>query len=250
MRSLIVGNWKLYVRNLSDGRKLLKELDKKFPRGVKSDVVVCPPNALGVALREGYGGKRIGFGAQDVFWESEGAYTGMISPVGVAESGIEYTIVGHAERRALGDTNEIVAKKAAAAYSAGLSVILCVGEMERDQDGGHFAHLAKDVTQSIARLDPSSVSRLTIAYEPVWAIGAAEAPHPRVAEESIVYIRKTIANLWGRERALKVRIIYGGAVDSISAPKFAEHRSIQGLLVGRASVNAGEFSKIIKAFSK
>ena len=249
MQRLIVGNWKLYVKSLADGRKLLKEIDKKFPRGVKTNVAICPPNAFGVALHETYKGKRIEFGAQDVFWETEGPHTGMISPVSVKESGMKYTIVGHAERRALGDTNEIVAKKAVAAYDAGLHVILCVGELERDQDGGHFTHLAKDVTQSIARLDPSSVSRLTIAYEPVWAIGAPEAPHPRVAEESIVFIRKTIANLWGRERALKIRIIYGGAVDSISAPKFAEHSSIQGLLIGRASVNAEEFSKIIKVFS-
>ncbi len=247
---MVVGNWKMYVNTLAEGKKILKEIDKKFPRGVKNDVVICPPNALAVALRAGYGGKRIAFGGQDVFWEKEGAFTGMVSPKSLASSGLTYVMVGHAERREFGDSNEVVAKKLAAAYEAGLHPILCVGEKERDEDGGHFTELAKEVTQSVARLDASSASRLTIAYEPVWAIGAPEAPAPRIAEEAIVYIRKTLADLWGRERALKVRIIYGGAVDSISAPKFAAHRGIQGVLLGRASVNAEEFTAVVKAFSQ
>ncbi len=250
MQKMVVGNWKMYVNSLADGKKLIKSIDAKFPRGVKSAVIVCPPNALSIALRNAYGGKRISFGAQDAYWEQEGAHTGMTSPRSLALSGISHVLIGHAERRALGDSNEIVAKKLSAAFEAGLNPILCIGEKARDQDGSHFTELAKDVTQSLARLDASAAQRLTIAYEPVWAIGAAEAPQPRIAEEAIVYIRKTIADVWGRERALKIRIIYGGAVDSMSASAFAKHRGIQGVLLGRASVDADEFTKVIKAFGQ
>lgn len=249
MKKLIVGNWKLYVNSLSEGKKLLKDIDKKFPRGVKADVVVCPPIFLAGALRKEYKGKRISFGTQDTFWESEGAYTGTVSPTHIKSSGIEYVLVGHSERRALGDTDEIVAKKAVVALSAKLHPIICVGELERDTDGKFFSAIAKSVKGSLARIEPTSAGKITIAYEPVWAIGAKEAASPRVAAEAILYIRKTIADMWGREYAVKVRIIYGGSVDAESAKLFAREKNIQGLLPGRASVDAEEFTNIIRAFS-
>jgi triosephosphate isomerase len=250
MRNLILGNWKLYVHSLDEGRKLLRAIDRSFPRGVKADVVVCPPVALAVALRAGYRGKRIAFGTQDVSTESEGAHTGEVSAVNLAESGIEYVIVGHAERRAQGDTDTIVAKKAAVALAANLHPIVCVGESVRDKDGGHFTFLKKNITESLARVEPARASALTIAYDPLWAIGQNEAPTPAVIREAVIFIRKTLADMWGRERALKTRIIYGGSVDSASAGIIAESAGVQGVLPGRASVQAEEFCAIIKAFSR
>lgn len=249
MKRLIVGNWKLYVKSLEDGKKLLKNIDKKFPRGVKADIVICPPVFLTGALRREYKGKRISFGAQDAFWESEGAYTGAISPAHIKSSGVEYVIVGHSERRAQGDTDEIVSKKAVAAISAKLHPIICVGELERDSEGKFFSVIEKSVKGSLSRIEPTAAGKITIAYEPVWAIGATEPASARTAAEAVMYIRKTIADMWGREAAVKVRIIYGGSVDAESAKLFAEEKNIQGLLPGRASVDAEAFTSIIKAFS-
>ncbi len=248
MKSLVVGNWKLYINSIAEGKKLLRGIDKGLPRGMKAEVVVCPQIPLAVALRAGYGGKRITFGTQDAFTEESGAHTGEASPRALVNSGLEYVIIGHAERRLLGDTDEIVAKKAAAGLAAGLRAIVCVGELERDQEGGHFAHLAKNVKQSLARIELSDVSRLTIAYDPLWAIGNAEPPSPRIVAEAVMFIRKTLAELWGREKALKVRIIYGGSVNAESAEGFVKTGGVQGFLIGRASVDPQEFTTIIRAW--
>lgn len=249
MKSLIVGNWKLYVNTLTDAKKLLKGIDKGLPRGFKSEVVVCPQVSLASLVRSHYGGKRIAFGTQDVCDEAEGAYTGQVSSKSLTSAGIKYVIVGHAERRALGDTDETVSKKAVRAIKSKLHPIICVGELVRDSEGGHFSVLANNVINSLARLEPSDATKFTVAYDPSWAIGASSAPEPRVVREAIMFVRKTIADMWGRDQALKVRIIYGGSVDAESAKAFASTEGIQGLLVGRASVSSQTFTDIVRAFS-
>ena len=249
MKSLVVGNWKLYINSLTEGKKLLQGIDKKFPRGNKALVVVCPQVSLAVGLKNGYGGRRIAFGTQDVSYDSEGAHTGSVSPISLKSSGLEYVIVGHAEMRALGDTDETVSKKAVAALAAKLHPIICVGEPKRDTEGSHFVYLAKNVTQSLARVDGLSASRLTVAYDPQWAIGESEPPAPRVISEGIIFIRKTLADMWGREAALKTRIIYGGSVNAESAETLVREAHVQGFLVGRASTEPENFAAIIKAFS-
>ncbi|MBI3573601.1 triosephosphate isomerase [Candidatus Kaiserbacteria bacterium] len=249
MQNLIIGNWKLYVNSVAEGKKLLRDIDKNFPRNVKATVVVCPQVALAPALKAAYKGRRISFGSQDVSFDAEGAHTGGISPMALASSGVGYVIVGHAERRATGDTDEDVSKKTVAAIAAKLHPIVCVGEKERDQEGTHFAVLAKNVTASLARIEPAHASKLTIAYDPLWAIGEPEAPPPRVVSESVIFIRKTLADMWGREAALKIRIIYGGSVTAESAKVFLKEAHVQGLLVGRASVDALSFTNIIRAAS-
>lgn len=249
MQKLIVGNWKLYVKTFEEGKKLLKALDKKLPRGVKTNVVVCPPVALAAALKREYKGKRIAFGTQDAFWEGEGAFTGQVSPSNLSSAGVSYVILGHSERRSLGETDEDVAKKAVSALSARLHPVICVGETERDQDGKFFSVIEKSVKASLARIEPRDAGKFTVAYEPVWAIGKTEAASPRMAAEAILYIRKTIADMWGREKALKVRIIYGASVSAENAQAFSAEKTIQGLLAGRASVDAEEFTNIIRAFS-
>ena len=250
MKKLIIGNWKLYVNSLSDGAKLLQSIDRFLPRNSKANIVVCPPTPLAVALRKTYGGKRILFGAQDAFWESEGAYTGAISPRALKDSGITHVIVGHAETRMRGDTNEIVSKKITAALHAGLVPVLCVGEDAQDSEGKHFTTLTNEITESLAGVVPASAGKIVIAYDPLWAIGQAEPADARAVAQSIIFIRKTLVDLWGREQAEKTRIIYGGSVDSAHAAAFAKEEAIQGLLPGRASVNAAEFCAIIKEFCR
>ncbi|MES2014380.1 MAG: triose-phosphate isomerase [Patescibacteria group bacterium] len=249
MKKLIVGNWKLYINTPQEGKKLIRDIDKKLPRSLKVEVALCPQVSLAALLKSGYSGKRMAFGTQDLFTEESGAYTGQVSAKSLTASGIKYVIVGHAERRAEGDTDEIVAKKAVAAIATKLHPVICVGESSRDSEGAFFSQLAAMVTASLSRIDAVDAAKFTIAYEPVWAIGAGEAPSPRTVAEAAMFIRKTIADMWGRERALKVRIIYGGAVTAESAKAFATSGGIQGLLPGRASVDATEFTNIIRAFN-
>lgn len=249
MQKLIVGNWKLYVSSPKEGKALLASIKRSLPKTSKTVIVICPPVTLAVYLRDSYSGKRIAFGTQDVSTEVDGSHTGEVSARSLKESGIEYVMVGHAERRGKGDTDEVVSKKAAVALAEGLQVIMCVGEKERDQDGAHFAELKKNVLHSLERVEPEDAKRITIAYDPLWAIGNAEAPTPRIIKESIIFIRKTLVEMWGRERGLKVRIIYGGSAMSESAKSIRDEGGVDGLLLGRASVDPQEFSEIIKSFS-
>src|SRR5262249_34017933 len=132
--------------------------------------------------------------------------------------------------------------------AAKLHPIVCVGETARDEEGSHFTHLARNITQSLSRVDASAASRLTIAYDPVWAIGKSEPPPSRVVSEGVMFIRKTLAGMWGREAALKTRIIYGGSVDAASAAALAAESGVQGFIPGRASVSPEEFAGIVRAF--
>jgi triosephosphate isomerase len=248
MKKLIIGNWKLYVNSPAEGKKLIRAIDKSLPRKLNAEVAICPQVSLAPLLKSGYGGRRIAFGTQDVFWQ-DGAHTGQVSPESLYASGIKYVIVGHAEARAEGDSDEMVAKKAAAAIEKRLHPVVCVGESMRDAEGAYFSYLSNNITASLSRIDPAHAGRFTIAYDPLWAIGMNEAPPPRVVSEAVMFVRKTLADMWGRERALKVRIIYGGSVNAESAKALKEAGGIQGLLPGRASVDAKEFTDIIRAFS-
>lgn len=250
MKKLVVGNWKLYINSPIDAKKLFSVIDKKLPKKVNALVVVCPQVSLAPLVKAGYRGRRIALGTQDVSVETEGAYTGSISPKSLSGSGLQYVIVGHAERRAQGDTDEIVSKKAMSAISAKLHPIICVGEAERDLEGNHFTYIADSVIASLGRIDPKDASRFTIAYEPVWAIGSVTAPNARLVGEATMFIRKTLVEMWGREIAQKVRIIYGGSVNAESAKELADSGSTQGFLLGRASVDPVEFISIVDAFSK
>lgn len=249
MKKLIVGNWKLYINTPADAKKLFSALDRGLPKKMQVAVALCPQVSLATLLKSGYRGKRIALGTQDVSFEDSGAHTGSVSPKSLTSAGLEYVIVGHAERRAEGDTDDVVSKKAAASIGAKLHPIICVGEPVRDSEGGHFSYLAQNVITSLSRIDSKDATRFSIAYDPLWAIGGTEAPSSRLVAEAVMYIRKTIVDIWGRERAQKVRIIYGGSVTRESARQYAIEDTIQGLLVGRASVTPSDFIEIVKVFS-
>lgn len=230
-----------------DAVALLKEVDKKLPRGMSASVVVCPPMSLLAYLRSVYKGSRITLGAQDVSVLPLGAHTGEASAELMRASGAAYTIIGHAERRAQGESSTVVAQKVRVALDAKLTPIVCVGESERDRGAEYLSQIETQLIDSLRTLEPADLKKVIIAYEPVWAIGAPVAPGPRVVSEAVLYIRKLLIQHFSREDALKVKILYGGAVDVENAAVLLTEGNAQGFLVGRASVDATHFAGIIRA---
>ncbi|MFQ5540684.1 MAG: triose-phosphate isomerase [Candidatus Paceibacteria bacterium] len=247
-KPLVVGNWKSYVNSLKEGKKLFKDIEKKLPKKLKADVVICPPYPLLAELARLYRGGRIAFGSQDAFYET-GAHTGEVSTELVRDTKAKYVILGHAERRARGETDELVAKKAGAALDQRLIPIIAVGESSRDRDGHYLATLRKSVVESLALVGPDALKKVVIAYEPVWAIGAPLPPEARTIRETVIFIRKVLSEKYGRKDALKVRILYGGAVNTETAPELIAPSGADGFLLGRASVDAESFTTIIAAYS-
>ena len=246
-KTYVIGNWKNYVTSLKEGKKLFKDIEKKLPRTLKANVVVCPPALLIHPLSSSYSGKRISFGAQDVFFES-GAHTGETTVALAKDVGATYTIAGHAERRAQGETDEIVAREVGAALDARMTPVVTFGEEERDKDGHYLKALQETILASLALVDAKSLKKVLLAYEPVWAIGAPLPPNARAIRETIIFIRKTLAQKYSKADALKVPILYGGAVNVESADDLIQHSGASGFLLGRASVHADTFVEIVHKF--
>lgn len=244
-KALIVGNWKAYVESLTGATELFSSLDRALPRGTRADVVLCPPAPFLASLAHSYRGKRIVFGAQDADAEG-GRATGAMTAAMLASIGVRYVIVGHSERRDAGESDDVIAKKVHAVLDAGLTPILCVGERERDREGHYLTALADMLTASLARIEPAMLKKVVIAYEPVWAVGASVTPSAREIQETVIFIRKSLAARFDRTLALKVRILYGGDVNATNAAALAES-GVAGFLVGRASVGPHEFAQIVKA---
>lgn len=245
-KALIVGNWKAYVTSLKEAKKLFKDIEGGLPRGNRAEIVVCPPAPFVHPLAASYKGRRIAFGAQDASYEG-GQHTGATTPHMLKDVGALYAIVGHSERREEGDTDDIVSKKIVAVLASGLMPIVCVGEKARDKDGHYLADLEKSLLNSLARIEPTMLKKIVIAYEPVWAVGASTAPSAREIREVIIFLRKVLATRYDRAAALKVRILYGGDVNDSNIASLIDGSDASGFLLGRASVVAAEFISILKA---
>ncbi len=246
-KALIVANWKSYVESPKVGLALLKATDQALPRGLKSKVVVCPPTILFSHVASSYKGSRIAFGTQDVSQAPTGAHTGETPATLARAAGATYTIIGHAERRAAGEGSDVVAEKVRIALDTKLVPIVCVGERERDHGAHYLSIIESMLVDSLAKIEPSALKKLVIAYEPVWAIGAPTAPDARVVREAVVYIKKILAQRFDKELGLKATVLYGGAVDAENARTLLVEGQASGFLVGRASVDPKNFGGIIRA---
>lgn len=212
------------------------------------DTVICSPFLFIQELAGRTSGKRYLVGAQDAYWKEEGAYTGEISPVQLYLLGARYVILGHSERRAMGETDEMVAKKAEASLRAGLTVIICVGEQSRDQHGEYTKRIEEQIRQSLHGIQKKSLKNIILAYEPVWAIGA-HAIRPASPEDVLevsILIRKVLTNMFDRESSQIVPILYGGSVDAKNCGSFMNEGGADGLLVGRASLDSKQYALILK----
>jgi triosephosphate isomerase len=245
---LIVGNWKMNktipeaVGNIRELRSAISDL----AGGV--EILVCPAFTALFAVSNEIKGSNINIGAQNIFWEQKGAFTGEVSPAMLKDIGCSYVIIGHSERRQYFlESDEIVNKKIKTAIETGLIPILCVGEtLEERKSGITFKVIEKQIKNGLASLRSEEVVLLVLAYEPVWAIGTGKIATPEQAQTAHVFIRKTCAEMYGSETAERMRILYGGSVNSANISELIRKPDIDGGLVGGASLGVDSFTKIIK----
>jgi triosephosphate isomerase len=247
-RACVAGNWKMNG-TVEESTRLVKELIPGLVDIGVVDRIICPPFTALASVRDLLGNSPIKLGAQDLYWEQAGAYTGEISPLMVAELA-EYVILGHSERRAyFHDLDEVVNKKVTAALAAGIKPILCVGETLPENESGLTGEVVtRQLREGLKGLAPRELETIIIAYEPVWAIGTGKAATPEGANRVIKdFIRQELARLGTSQLAGEIRVLYGGSVKPGNAREFFEQPDIDGALVGGASLKAADFISITEA---
>ena len=244
---LIAGNWKMY-KTIGEAVDLVEALlrDLGDPHG--REVLVCPPFTALHALSPLLQDTPIGLGAQDMHYETQGAYTGAISPLMLQDVGCHYVLVGHSERRQIfGEGDELINRKLRAAIGHGLRPILCVGETKPQRDAGTAEQVVIDqVTSGLASVAAAALADVVIAYEPVWAIGTGDTATPADAQAMHATIRRTLAELYSQAAADGLRIQYGGSVKPDNVDELMSQPDIDGALVGGAALRADSFLRIVQ----
>lgn len=247
MRTLLIANWKMHYGPIKAGGWVRAFRRERLPKDV--DIAVAVPHVSLAAARAALGRASIpSLAAQDVFWETDGAYTGEVSAAMLQEFGVQYCIVGHSERRAiLGETDDMVAKKAAALQKAGIIPVICVGETGAENKKGETNKvLRRQMSAALTKLDPESKTPFVVAYEPVWAIGSGKACPSQRAREAHEVIRGTIAKKMNEEIANETPILYGGSVDVNNISEYLTTTGINGSLVGGASLDPRMFGLLCR----
>ena len=249
-KAVIAGNWKMN-KTPAETTALINEM-KPLVANADCGVIVCVPFVDLCAALDAAKGSNISVGAQNCHWEKSGAFTGEISAFTLKEMGVEYVIIGHSERRTyFGDTDVTVNKRVRAALDAGLTVILCVGEYLEQREQGITAELVAMQTKiALGGVSKDELSRIIIAYEPVWAIGTGRTATADQANEVCASIRATVAALYGADAANALTIQYGGSMNAGNAAELLAKPDVDGGLIGGASLKAPDFAKIVEAASK
>jgi len=248
---VVAGNWKMN-KTVAEARDLVSTISPKLREIPNVEKVLCPPFIALPALYELLKDSGIGLGAQNLYWEEKGAYTGEVSP-GMVKEFCNYVIIGHSERRTyFGETDETVNRKVSAAIKAGLTPIVCVGETLDQYESGLTSEVVRRQIKvglaGIDPVDPAGPRRIIVAYEPVWAIGTGKASSGENANQvHAQVIRPALSDLFGDEIARSIRIQYGGSVTAANASEFFSQPEIDGALVGGASLKPDEFVAITKA---
>ncbi|MCL6508357.1 MAG: triose-phosphate isomerase [Bryobacteraceae bacterium] len=245
-RPLLAGNWKMY-KTAAETAAFFESFRPLVENSHHCDIVICPPFPNLAAAVEAARGSRIEIGGQDLFWEREGAYTGEVSGPMLAAVGCRWVIIGHSERRQyFGETDEGVLRKTVAALDADLKPIVCVGERLEEREAGKTEEvLLNQYRGGLARLRADQLRRVTIAYEPVWAIGTGRTATPEVAADAHRFLRQQIAAQHGGEVAAGLRILYGGSVKPDNIRGLMAQPEIDGALVGGASLDPVAFASIV-----
>jgi triosephosphate isomerase len=247
-KKFIAGNWKMYT-DTAGARQLAAGVVQGLGKEGRVTVAVCPPLPYLGAVAEVLRGSPVGLGAQNVYPENEGAFTGEVSPAMLRDVGCRYVIVGHSERRhKLGETDEFINRKVRAALAGGLQVILCVGETleEREADRTEGV-LNEQLTGGLAEVPAEALRGVVLAYEPVWAIGTGRNATPAQAQEAHAFLRRRVGELCGADAAKGLLIQYGGSVKPDNAASLLRQPDVDGALVGGASLKADQFLAIVRA---
>ncbi|HEY4487120.1 MAG TPA: triose-phosphate isomerase [Candidatus Paceibacterota bacterium] len=250
-KKLVVANWKMNPASVLEAKNLFSGVCRFASRLRTSLVIVCPPAAFLGDIRKS-GSPKCAIGAQDVSSKNTtsgvGAYTGEVSSAMLVSLGVRYVIVGHSERRALGDSDEIVNQKVLSILRVGLTPILCIGEAVRDKEGDYLRFLQNELRTSLGSVKKADIAKVIIAYEPIWAVGknAERLDTPDDLFEMTIFIRKTLGESYGRSIAMAIPILYGGSVDAKNVEALLVHGGIRGFLVGRASLDSKSFLEILK----
>ena len=251
-KKIIAGNWKMN-KTPSEAIALAEGLVKAVGSETKADVVVCPPFTALTTVANIIKGSNISLGAQDMYWEVSGAYTGEVSPTMLLDCGCKYVILGHSERRAyFAETNETVNKKVKAAHQHGLIPIVCVGETWEEREAGKMEAVVSDmVINGLAGLSEEQIVNTIIAYEPVWAIGVGKTPAtPEQADAVHKFLRKLLTDKFGAKVAEAVRIQYGGNMSEKNVEVLLKIQDIDGGLIGGASLKVDSFAFLIQTAAK
>jgi len=249
-KPFVAGNWKMNT----DSRSSV-ELAQGVAKGAsglagdKVNVAVIPPFVYLQSVVKAVSSTGVSVGSQDVYIEPKGAFTGEVSAAMLKDVGCTYVLCGHSERRhVLGESDELVGKKVTASLGGGLLPILCVGELLAERDAGQTeAVVARHLKTGLAGLSADKMSAVTIAYEPVWAIGTGRTATPEQAQEVHVFVRKFLAEMFNHKLADEIRVLYGGSANAGNAKDLMAQKDVDGLLVGGASLKVDDFVKIIQA---
>ena len=247
-KPFIAGNWKMNTRH-ADGTDLAKAVAAAADSNSGVEVAVCPPSPYLASVASAIQGSACGVGGQNLYPQSDGAFTGETNAAMLKDVGCEYVILGHSERRTLmGETDEDVSKKLRAALDGGLVPIVCVGETLEQREAGETQSVVRSqISGSLAGLDAGEAASIVIAYEPVWAIGTGKTASPEQAEEVHADIRSQLSEMFGSEVGEQIRLQYGGSVKPGNAAELLAKPNIDGALVGGASLKADDFAAIIAA---
>lgn len=245
---IIAANWKAYIESI-DKVKELGSLYKKLSSHTEHEIILAPPSPF-LALLANKNTSKLSFSSQDVSATLGGAKTGEVTAAAVCAAGAKYAIVGHSERRVIGEDNALISEKLQHALAQGLTPILCVGERERDDNGNYLAFLREEITSALSTLSSKDCAKVIIAYEPIWAIGktAEESITADDLTEMVLYIRKTLADFISERNSAKAKILYGGSVEAGNVNSL-EGCGINGFLIGHASVDVESFSNLVKAIT-
>lgn len=243
-KPLIAGNWKMN-KTVSESIEFARDFVKAVSNVTDRDILICPPFTSLYPVSEIFNGTNVRLGAQNMYFEEKGAFTGEISPLMLKDAGCSFVILGHSERRHIfGESNELINKKVLSAVSHGLVPVLCVGELlEEREEGKTFDVVGSQLEEGLKGV--SADSEFVIAYEPVWAIGTGKTATPELAEEVHRFLREKLSELFGSEKAESVRILYGGSVKPENVDGLMAMNNIDGALVGGASLKVESFVKIV-----
>ncbi len=246
-RRVLAGNWKMF-KTQAETRAFFAAFNPLIAGVTDCDIVIAPPFTSVPAAVEATRGTPISIGSQNVYWEKQGPFTGEISTDMLVEAGCRYAIIGHSERRQLfGETNESVLKKTRAALAAGLTPIVCIGEMLADRQAGRTESICQaQFHGSVGALTPEEFSRILVAYEPIWAIGTGHTATPEIAAAVHRFVRQCAAELFNPGCAAALRILYGGSVKPDNIQGLMAETELDGALVGGASLDPKSFASIVK----